>query len=246
MAGRIAVAVGLVGLVSAFAAAQGCGSTSAAPGACTGLSVKLIQASDYDQSCTVDTDCRYIAEGNACTPCAFDCSFGAINVSALAQYNSDIANTPAVAAEFNGQSCASGCPAAFGPCCIGGKCQTSTTGQCPGATADAGDAGAGTGADADGPAACVAAGGECLVGGSSSVCAVVGPQDCNPDRNPGGQYCCLKKAGAPDAAPESGADADACAPSGCSTACPAGTQDVSSMVNGCLVWQCCVTDDASP
>jgi hypothetical protein len=39
-------------------------------------------------------------------------------------------------------------------------------------------------------------------------------------------------------------DADACAPSGCASSCPAGTQDLSSIVNGCTVWQCCVPVDA--
>jgi hypothetical protein len=37
--------------------------------------------------------------------------------------------------------------------------------------------------------ACVAAGGQCLLGGNA--CANPGPQDCNPDRNPGGAFCCL-------------------------------------------------------
>ncbi|HLK91171.1 MAG TPA: hypothetical protein VKZ18_14835 [Polyangia bacterium] len=36
---------------------------------------------------------------------------------------------------------------------------------------------------------CVAAGGQCVLGGH--VCANAGPQDCNPDRNPGGAFCCL-------------------------------------------------------
>ena len=40
-----------------------------------------------------------------------------------------------------------------------------------------------------GPAACVAAGGQCLIGGNR--CPNQGPQDCNPDRNPGGAFCCL-------------------------------------------------------
>jgi hypothetical protein len=37
--------------------------------------------------------------------------------------------------------------------------------------------------------ACVAAGGQCLAGGYH--CGYVGPQDCNPDRSPGGWFCCL-------------------------------------------------------
>lgn len=134
MACNPAFARSLVGLTALLTAIAGCTSTGSNPGAlddaamtpdgqsdvslddsrpnaCIDASIKLIQASDYDQSCTVDSDCRYIAEGNACTPCAFDCSFAAaINVSALAQYNSDVANTPAVSPEFNGRDCVSGCP----------------------------------------------------------------------------------------------------------------------------------------
>jgi hypothetical protein len=37
--------------------------------------------------------------------------------------------------------------------------------------------------------ACIAAGGQCVLGGYR--CGYVGPQDCNPDRNPGGAFCCL-------------------------------------------------------
>jgi hypothetical protein len=190
---------GLVGGAALLTAIAGCTSSSSNPGAadgaamtpeaqsdvsledsspnaCIDASVKRIQASDYDQSCTVDTDCRLIAVGNACTPCAFDCSFGAaINVSALAQYNSDVANTPAVAAEFNGQTCASGCPAAFGPCCVGGKCQASTTSQCPAPASDAGDAAADTGADADASA--------CTVDSSELACC------CDGDVGGNGPFC---------------------------------------------------------
>ena len=42
------------------------------------------------------------------------------------------------------------------------------------------DSGAGT---------CSAAGGQCLLGSAS--CPNRGPQDCNPDKNPGGAFCCL-------------------------------------------------------
>jgi hypothetical protein len=40
-----------------------------------------------------------------------------------------------------------------------------------------------------GPAECVAAGGQCILG--SNTCPNRGSQDCNPDRNPGGAFCCL-------------------------------------------------------
>ena len=40
-----------------------------------------------------------------------------------------------------------------------------------------------------GPEACVAAGGKCVLG--NNHCPNAGAQDCNPDRNPGGGFCCL-------------------------------------------------------
>jgi hypothetical protein len=44
-----------------------------------------------------------------------------------------------------------------------------------------------------GPEACEAAGGVCRIGGlaGTGICPNLGPQDCNPDRNPGGAVCCL-------------------------------------------------------
>jgi hypothetical protein len=41
----------------------------------------------------------------------------------------------------------------------------------------------------DGQAACIAAGGQCVLGGYQ--CPNRGTQDCNPDHNPGGAFCCL-------------------------------------------------------
>jgi hypothetical protein len=42
-----------------------------------------------------------------------------------------------------------------------------------------------------GPEACVAAGGECVLGGGPCY-GIQGPQDCNPPPvNPGGAFCCL-------------------------------------------------------
>jgi hypothetical protein len=51
---------------------------------------------------------------------------------------------------------------------------------------------------------------------------------------------------APDAAADGGpTDADACAPGGgCTAACVAGRHNVTVMVDGCLVTECCVLDDA--
>jgi hypothetical protein len=46
-------------------------------------------------------------------------------------------------------------------------------------------------AAADGPAQCAAAGGRCVIGPPSNCVGMIGPQDCNPDRNPGGAICCV-------------------------------------------------------
>lgn len=40
-----------------------------------------------------------------------------------------------------------------------------------------------------GPELCAEAGGQCVLG--SAQCATRGDADCNPDRNPGGAFCCL-------------------------------------------------------
>ena len=174
MARGLGFAFALVALVSVVAEGAGCTSTGTNTGAneggsntCIGdASIKLIQASDYDQSCTVDTDCQQIAEGNACVSCAFGCPVGgAINVSALAQYNADIANTPAV-----GQGGpALPCLATMFPCCIGGKCQVGS--QCSNPT----DAAAETGAGAEAAA--------CTVDSSEVACC------CDGDVGGNGPFC---------------------------------------------------------
>jgi hypothetical protein len=57
-----------------------------------GAASPIIRASDYDQSCTKDTDCVEISQGPTCNPCYFSCSNAAINVRSMAQYNADTAN----------------------------------------------------------------------------------------------------------------------------------------------------------
>jgi hypothetical protein len=155
------------------------------PNACADASVRIIQASSYDQSCTVDTDCRLIGEGNACTPCAFNCPFnGAINAGALAQYTSDVANTPAVAASFNGQTCFAGCPSASNPCCVAGKCQLSIAGQCPAPDAGADAASDSGSADADACAPPLVCSGACISGAhnvSTMVDGCIVTRCCVPD-----------------------------------------------------------------
>lgn len=44
----------------------------------------------------------------------------------------------------------------------------------------------------NGPAECAAAGGRCIIGPPTNCQGgVIGPQDCNPERNPAGSVCCL-------------------------------------------------------
>jgi hypothetical protein len=183
MARRIAVAVALVCAVSVLWAAQGCGSTSAAPGACT-----LGGACSNTDLCMgiagCESNCQCLSgtwqapcpaalpqTGSACTPEGAYCGY--------------TTSTNACGADnCYCQSGAWGC----GPTCIIDDASTSA------------DAGAG----ASGSAACVAAGGQCVRPGGGP-CTLVGPeQACSPDQV-GGTFCC---AVAPDAScPDGGIQA---------------------------------------
>jgi hypothetical protein len=91
---------------------------------CTDANAQLIQASNYDQSCTTDTDCVAVAEGNFCYPGAGNCPNAAISKSANAQYQADTAKTRAASCYAPGN-----CGTGPGPCCLGGTCSFSL--QCP-------------------------------------------------------------------------------------------------------------------
>jgi hypothetical protein len=65
--------------------------------------------------------------------------------------------------------------------------------------------------------ACAAAGGQCFLGGHECPAIDVAPasaNDCNPDENPGGAFCCLSKASTstPDASVGDAAPGDASLP----------------------------------
>jgi hypothetical protein len=87
----------------------------------------IIQASDYDQSCAVDSDCVGVRVGNGCT-CEISCETAtspgaAINMDALPQYTADFAKFPHVFCNCPPPPppCADG---TFpGPHCVGGMCQ---------------------------------------------------------------------------------------------------------------------------
>jgi hypothetical protein len=84
---------------------------------CGNPDAQFIQASDYDQSCATDSDCVPIAAGDFCHPNP-GCSNAAINKSALARYQADIAKT------YGAGSCTalSSCGFSQGPCCRQGTC----------------------------------------------------------------------------------------------------------------------------
>lgn len=77
-----------------------------------------ILASSYDQTCTSDSDCAEVSEGDPCNPCDFSCSNAAINVRALAQYGADTAGIYPAAYTL----CPSSCGGPETVCCSGGTC----------------------------------------------------------------------------------------------------------------------------
>jgi len=103
--------------------------------ACDDPQVQTIQASSYDQSCSVDTDCVAISEGNFCIPGAMNCTNAAINQSSKTQYLSDVANTNAAFCSAPA-NCAEPmvCDGNIGPWCVNGKC---TVSECPPVVVDA-------------------------------------------------------------------------------------------------------------
>ena len=128
--------------------AYGCGSESECcfDGVCgPDASSQVITASSYGQSCTVDSDCVGVSEGDSCKPCDFTCTNAAINAGALAKYMSDTESLPAVLAVAH-MACPSSCGGPEGVCCSAGKCHLGA--PCPYEVLMGIDAGADTGADA--------------------------------------------------------------------------------------------------
>lgn len=101
----------------------------------------MIQASNYDQSCTVDSDCLSVWSGTSCAPGVCECPNSVIGVSARGQY---LADTSAIVPDSKMLSLCN-CAAVPPPCCRQGTCQYYI--DCS------------SGADA--LAACTNAGGEC-------------------------------------------------------------------------------------
>jgi hypothetical protein len=91
----------------------------------------VIDVANYDQSCSVDTDCISgligswpIQSGNYCEPKCY-CGDDAISKAAVDQYLHDVKMTPWGSGAF---SLPCSCLEGLSPCCLGGKC---TTARCP-------------------------------------------------------------------------------------------------------------------
>jgi hypothetical protein len=154
-----------------------------------------IVASNYDQSCGVDTDCRMISAGDYCVAGCL-CGGSAISATALAQFNADVAKTPVGSGAVQELPC--NCPAEFAPCCRQGQCVAGS--DClPGsdATPDAGPDAAQTSVSGpnDFTVLCIADAGP-LDSGSTDAAAIAGhslwcngPEVCEPI---GGVWeCCV-------------------------------------------------------
>jgi len=104
--------------------------------------VHRILASNYTQTCTVDSDCVAVGVGDPCQACNILCaSNAAINRSSLTQYRSDVASSPAL-----GDAASCGCqPTTLSACCNSGTCDPScgvdgSAGALPPVDADVSDA----------------------------------------------------------------------------------------------------------
>jgi|HubBroStandDraft_1064217.scaffolds.fasta_scaffold50282_1 hypothetical protein len=90
-----------------------------------------ISAGNYDQSCSVDSDCVAVAGnfavqfGDYCQQMCI-CPQDSINVGAVGGYVADVSKTPLGSGQIAPEACS--CTANTGACCRSGKC---TTDSCP-------------------------------------------------------------------------------------------------------------------
>jgi len=108
------------------------GKTAGSPIAASDTAACMIVASNYDQSCEVDTDCSTVSVGDYCVAGCL-CDVSAISKTALAQFQADVAKTPVGSGAVQELPCS--CPGQFGLCCRQGQCVTGS--ECLAAT-DAG------------------------------------------------------------------------------------------------------------
>jgi hypothetical protein len=122
----------------------------------------VISASNYDQSCTVDSDCVEVTSGDYCNAALCRCGGSVINVGAQAQFRADVLKTPIGSGALMGATC--GCAVPAGPCCRQGMCKAGFGQDCS--------------SPADTLAACVDAGGTCRPSALYGVCPESPPGAC--------------------------------------------------------------------
>jgi hypothetical protein len=93
----------------------------------------IISASNYDRSCTVDSDCVTRAPGvehalpvlfgDWCSPMCI-CGDGTLNKESILQYQEDVSRTPLGSGAIPAPSC--DCAEPIGGCCQQGQCVTGT------------------------------------------------------------------------------------------------------------------------
>jgi hypothetical protein len=143
-----------------------------------GSSCSPVLASDYDQSCTVDSDCVAVGEEPQCPASGCECPSAAVNKGVATQYQAALSRASTIRLPVSGCSCA--CESAA--LCRGGKCQASLCS--PPLT--------------DTLAACANLGGQCTYS-ANTTCGGMGPPGSCAYSD---EFCCLS---APyDAGPDAG------------------------------------------
>lgn len=128
----------------------------------------VVLASNYDESCTVDTDCVGVGQVSSCPAAACDyCEVWAINKAAMARYQKVFSQ--AIASMPAGSFC--GCPCIGVAICRAGKCQQGYCGPDPSDTLPG----------------CASAGGQCAYT-ANATCDGMGPRDACAYSD---EFCCL-------------------------------------------------------
>lgn len=105
--------------VAADAAVDALGTDSGQDAAC------LIRDTDYDRTCSVDSDCviavggQPVVFGDYCQPLCF-CTAGTISRAAAAQFAANVSKTPIGSGALQGLNC--GCLGGLGACCQHNQC----------------------------------------------------------------------------------------------------------------------------
>lgn len=122
-----AFAVGIGAAILLFAPDEGCKSEDA--------TCSVFDGSNYDQSCTTDSDCFEVTDPRVC------CGDQAINVTARARYMAALSSEGTAC--LPARPCTAACAHSLS-CCISGRCELTGDNMCRATTADSGAVDAGT------------------------------------------------------------------------------------------------------